>query len=171
MTSPVGFQVTYDVDAKHFAALLADLTLKVSPPGLATFLNTTVDPFIRARIDARFSGEGDEVVGSWHPLTQATQAIRASQGLPPDHPINVRHGKMKHFLTQSKMDVKPSGFDAVGIHPPPTGDKEMQEKIVTAQMGRNSPRTPPRPVLGVNENDLLFITSELVVYLTAGLIP
>lgn len=160
-----GFQIDFDVDAAHFNALLAELHLKVSPAGLTTFLNTIVDPFIRSRIDERFASEGDDVTGAWSPLTVATAMIRASQGISPDHPINVRTSKMRDYLVNTQSDVKPTGFDAVLSHPPPTGDAKLNEKIKTAQMGSTSPRTPPRPVIGLNQNDLLFVTSELVIYL------
>lgn len=164
------FLVDIETDAASAVAVLAHLTMKLSPAGLHTFLDTMVDPFIRARVDQRFASEGDDVVGAWHPLTVATQMIRAAKGYPSAHPINQRSHKMHSFLVNTQSDVKPTGIGATLTHPPPTGDGLMNQKIQTAQAGKSRPRTPPRPVIGVNENDMLFITSELALYLSEDFI-
>lgn len=77
---------------------------------------------------------------------------------------------MKDFLLLSPADIKVQGPEVELTHPGPTGDRSLQEKIQTAQSGSSNPNTRPRPVLGLNENDLLFITSELAAYLTEGMI-
>lgn len=160
-----GFNILFEADAASTNAMLAELEKRLSSEGLADFLSDRVDGFLRARIAQRFSGEGDDVSGAWHPLTVATSMIRASQGFPPDHPINVRTGDMRSFLVNSASDVKEHSLGATLKHPPPTTNKFINEKIRTAQQGKSRPRTPPRPVIGVNENDLLFVTSELAAYL------
>jgi hypothetical protein len=146
------------------------LEARLSPVGLVTFLSTVVDPFIRNRIQQRFAGEGDDVVGAWHPLSVATQQIRASYGFPPSHPINVRTGKLESWLVGAKSDVKQFGIGASLEHPPPGSDAILSKKLSTAQSGSSSPVTPARPVIGVNENDLLFVTSSLVAWLSQDMI-
>lgn len=166
----MSFFVEIIADPSEVNKVMQQLQVKLSPAGLAAFLQTIVDPFIRNRIEGRFNSEGDDVSGAWHPLEQATQQIRAAYGYPPDHPINMRTGKMRTFLTTTQSDVKMTGMGAELTHPPLTADAVMNKKIATAQMGSPSPSTPARPVVGLNDNDLLFITSELVVYITEGMI-
>jgi hypothetical protein len=146
------------------------LEARLSPIGLVTFLKTVVDPFIRNRIQERFAGEGDDVSGNWHPLSVATQQIRASYGFPPAHPINVRTGKLASWLVGSSSDVKQFGIGASLQHPPPGSDAILAKKLATAQSGSSQPPTAPRPVIGVNENDLLFVTSSLVAWLSQDMI-
>lgn len=162
------WELTFEADTEELEAVLQKLTVKLSPPGLMGFLATMVDPWLRMRTDNRFASEGDDVTGNWHPLTLATQMMRIQGGFPPSHPINVRTGKMRDFLTGMASDVKPNGIGATLTYPGPVGDPELNEKIKTAQMGKTarSQKTPARPVVGVNENDMLFITSELVAWLS-----
>lgn len=166
----MSFQVTFEADAAHLQGVLLMLEDKLNPLGLAEFMDATVDPFLRMRTEDRFAQEGDDVVGSWQPLQLATQQIRASKGFSPAHPINVRTGKMRNFLVNRPADVKPNGFGATLTYPGPIGDSELFEKLSTAQGGKSYPSTPPRPVIGVNENDMLFVTSELVAWLMEGYI-
>lgn len=165
-----GFEVTFEVDRQHLDLVLGSLAAKLSPPGLASFLDMIVDPFIRERINQRFAMEGDDVSGAWHPLSAATQHIRASYGFPAAHPINVRTGELRDWLVNTPSDIKVSGFTAEANHPPPTTDSVMNTKLVTAQSGKAHPKTPARPVIGLDENDLLFVTSSLVAYISEGMI-
>lgn len=147
------------------------LEARLSPVGLVAFLNTVVDPFIRNRIQQRFASEGDDVVGTWHPLAAATQQIRAFYGFPPSHPINQRTGRLESWLVGTSSDVKQFGVGASLQHPPPGSDAILNKKLKTAQSGSSYPPTSPRPVIGVNENDLLFVTSSLVAWLSQDMIP
>lgn len=165
-----GFQITFETDQKGAWEVLAHLRDRLDPGGLADFLEKVIEPYIKLRIENRFLSEGDDVVGKWHPLAVATHLIRASLGFPPDHPINVRTNEMRNFLVTSRSDIKIQGPEVELTHPPPTGNRGLSEKIKTAQQGKSSPRTQPRAVLGLNENDLLFITSELAAYLVEGTI-
>lgn len=166
-----GYYVLIETDTKEVNAVIQQLQDRLSPIGLVTYLNTVVDPFVRERIDQRFGSEGDDVSGAWHPLEQATQQIRAAYGFPPDHPINVRTGKLHSFLVGTPSDVKPDGMGATLEHPPPIADPIIRKKLDTVQAGSASPKTPARPVIGLNQNDLLFITSSLVAYLVEGMTP
>lgn len=162
---PTRWELTFESDVNDLSGVLASLYLKLSPPGLMAFLQSMVDPWLRMRTDNRFDSEGDDVSGAWHPLTHATQMIRAAGGFPSAHPINVRTGKMKSFLVGQRSDVKPNGLGATLTYPGATADPDLIEKIKVAQQGKAYPRTPPRQVIGVNTNDMLFITSELIAYL------
>lgn len=166
------FEIAFEAETQHLQGVLRHLDQRLNPDGLGDYLEAKIEPFLQMRIDARFAAEGDDVTGAWHPLKQATEMIRASKGFPPAHPINVRTNKMKHWLVNVPADLIIGGDEAVLIHPPFAGpsDAKTREKIQTAQQGKRSPNTPPRPVLGVNENDLLFITSELVAWITEGYI-
>jgi hypothetical protein len=168
----MSFNIMIETDRSQVDGIIKHLENKIEPAGLSTFLQTVVDPFIRNRIDQRFSSEGDDVSGKWHPLAQATQMIRASYGFPPDHPINKRTGKLHAQLVGHNSDVKPNGFGATLTHPAPgVLDPLTTKKLTTAQSGSSRPNTQPRPVIGVNENDLLFVTSSLTAYLIQGLTP
>lgn len=163
----MSFYVYFDVSQAQFAGTVALLNQRLSSVGLSLFLKTVVDPFVRNRIEQRFISEGDDVSGKWHPLTAATALIRTQKGFPPDHPINVRTGLMRQFLVGTPGDVRASGPLVTLTHPPPTADGLMTQKISTAQAGKSRPQTPARPVMGLNTNDALFITSELTAYLIA----
>jgi hypothetical protein len=165
-----GFYVLIESETAEADAVIQALLLRASPVGLSAFLSTIVDPFLRNRIEQRFDNEGDDMSGSWDPLAVATQQIRASYGFPPDHPINVRTGKLKSFLVGTNSDVKANGFGATLQHPPPIADPITAKKLATAQAGSPSPSTPARPVIGVNENDLIFVTSSLAAWLTQDMI-
>lgn len=166
----LGFQITIETDKSSAQGVIDELRDRLQAAGLEQFLEKVVEPFMKLRIENRFQSEGDDVTGKWQPLHVATQLIRASYGFPPDHPINVRTSQMKDFLVNTKSDIKASGADVTLTHPPPTGNKSLDEKIKAAQQGKSKPRTPARPVLGFNENDLLFVTSELAAYLVEGII-
>ncbi len=166
-----GFILDITTDSESFDAVRDNLDRKMDSLGIAAFLSSVVDPFLRNRIDSRFQSEGDEVSGRWHPLAQATQQIRASYGYPPNHPINVRTGKLRSHLVGTRSDVQANGMGATLIHPPPgSGDPVTNKKIKTAQSGSSHPPTPARPVIGINENDLIFITSSLTAYLSQDFI-
>lgn len=159
------WQLTFEADARHFQHVLAMLELKLSPSGLTGFLLATVDPFIRARTASRFGSEGDDVSGAWQPLEKATELIRAGAGFPPAHPINERTGRLRATLVGRPGDAKPNGFGANLTYPGPIGDASFWDKMETAQGGSTNPPTPPRPVIGLNENDMLFVTTELIAWL------
>lgn len=165
-----GFYVFIETDKSEFQKVMDHVQDRLSPVGLVTYLDTIVDPFLRNRIEQRFAGEGDEVSGAWHPLAEATQQIRSSYGYPPDHPINVRTGKLRAHLVGTESTVQADGMGATLQHPGPVADGVTRKKLVTAQSGSTSPSTPARPVIGVNENDLMFVTSSLVAYLAEGMI-
>ncbi len=158
-----------DVDPSQVTRLLSMMELNVSHPGLAVFLEDDIDPFIRTRIDERFAAEGDDAVGAWAPLLSTTEALRASKGFPPAHPINQRTHMMHNFLVGTHGDVKASSTDATLTYPGPGVDALMGLKLKAAQAGKSYPQTVPRPVLGFSDTDELYIHTELVRHILSGL--
>jgi len=147
----------------------------LSPVGMAFFMNTEVGPYLRARAASRFAREGDDVSGQWEPLKPVTQLIREENPdwpVGPTHPINKRTGELEHYITHSTPETWPTTVGATTQYPgrPPSG--ELAEKVETAQRGRVSPSTVPRPVLGVNETDILFVMTRLHFWISGpGVIP
>jgi len=165
----------YEID---FADTLADLTRVeelLSPVGMAYFMTTEVGPYLRERAKYRFEAEGDDVSGQWAPLSPVTQSIRESNPdwpVGPSHPINKRTGELEYYVTQSTPETFPTTLGATTRYPgrAPSGG-ELKSKMETAQRGRAQPKTVPRPVLGVNETDLLFVMTRLTFWLGGGVVP
>lgn len=163
----MSFVITFELDKQYLDTLVTELDQRLDALGLVAWLDRVVSPYIRARIGIRFAGEGDDVSGSWNPLTVATQQIRMNQGFGPG-PINRRYGQLYDFLMNSPGISVAAGFGAELTHPGPTGDWRTKVKLQTAQSGKSRPKTPARPVIGLNNNDYLFISSELTAYLIEG---
>lgn len=163
----IGYQVVVDMDASSTERILTYLNAALSPAGFATFLQETVGPYLEQRIKARFSGEGDDVVGPWAPLSPATIAVRTDQGYGAG-PINNRTGAMERFLEGHNWSIQ-SGADITVLQLPgfDVGGK-TGKKIKTAQMGDGASNTQPRPVLGMNEADLSYIVSTMAFWISAG---
>jgi phage gpG-like protein len=160
---PVGFiDIEIIGDDRGVRALLERLDTAMSPLSVAAMMTGQVGPFLQERARRRFEGEGDDAVGRWSPLAPATQEIRANNaqwGVGPASPINVRTGQMRAYVTQSSFeDVAVHSLGATLYYPSRKsegrGGKALQEKMRTAQQGRANPRTPARPVLGMNEQDM-----------------
>ena len=161
-------------DSKSVERMLMRLDTVLSPVAIAGFLGATVSPYLRGRAQARFTGEGDDVVGAWLPLSEATQEIRESMGYGAAHPINKRTGELEAYITQSAYSIMVDPLGAVLTMPgnQPTG--ELADKVKTAQQGKRGSKnswgdTDPRPVLGMNSNDTLFVLGALVTYVEKGM--
>jgi hypothetical protein len=147
----IGIQIVGE--ARGVEAMLIHLETKISPPGLVTWMESSVDPWLRERAQQRFDSEGDDVSGSWLPLSPYTQNIRSDMGYGADHPINVRTGEMEDYVT-GPGNSYPTAVGATLEAPGATTAPDIAAKVTTAQMGSDFPNTPPRPVLGVNARDL-----------------
>lgn len=145
--------------------MLLRLEMALSPPGLGQFLATRAEPYLRKRASERFRAEGDDVVGEWLPLTRYTQDVRASQGYGAAHPINRRTGRLEDYITHSPASITMHSSGASLKYPgtKPTG--ELKDKVRTAQMGKPYPKTPPRPVLGMNHRDLEAVLLGLAMHI------
>lgn len=154
------------VDATSAIARMQRIGVKLSMTGLQAFMHGTVVPWLQMRAADRFSQEGDDAVGKWSPLKQATMYLRANQGFPPAHPINVRTGQMRNFIVHASGNVTAAPGIASLNWPGPTGRiKSIDEKIRTAQMGKPSPSTVARPVLAVSMKDTIFVMAATTAYL------
>src|SRR5512140_2118310 len=96
--------VEFMTNDREVVRLLERFDLILDPLRIGAWLETTVDPWFRQRASDRFQSEGDDVSGPWMALKPATWDYRQNnpQGpFPPEHPINVRTGKLGVFVTQS----------------------------------------------------------------------
>ena len=88
-----------------------------------------------------------------------------SQNYGPAHPINHRTGELEAYITGSPhlLEVTPYGASLTMPGTEPTG--ELKRKVRVAQAGdpgsATNGLTPPRPVIGVNEKDLLFVLTSM----------
>jgi hypothetical protein len=140
-------------------ATLMHLELMLSAGMIGGYLKAVVEPYLQERASARFAGEGDDVVGKWSPLKPATVAIRQHKGFPGEHPINVRTGELEQYVTGDPGFVAPDPFGATLTWPGDPQGAELEHKVQVAQVGED--RTIPRPVIGVNERDLMFVLASL----------
>lgn len=150
-------------------AMLMRMDTALQPTAIAGFLGATVDPFLRGRAKDRFNSEGDDVSGNWPALSSSTQDIRASMGYGPAHPINVRTGLLEEYIVTSPHDINIGiGIASLGLPgTPATG--ALLSKLKVAQAGTT--RGPARPVLGMNENDLLYVLTALSGFFAIASIP
>lgn len=170
-------ETTYvKVDTANTEELLTRVNTALSSEALAEFLLGEVSPFLNARARDRFKHEGDAAVGgTWKPLTAHTQAIRAwgiqnmGWAIGPDHPINKRTGELEDYVAGGNGTTIPWGEGASLLYPDPArATGELKAKMQTAQKGRTDPRTPPRPVLAVDETDLAFVLRRLLEHIVVG---
>jgi len=159
-------RVVYNVNTAVARAILTGLQIKLSPPAMMAWMQAAVVPYIQQRVANRFAGEGDDVVGKWHPLKVETEAIRLKAGYGGAHPINVRTGQMKNFLTGSfGSTISAGGITELEFPNQGSVTGQLAQKIMTAQMGTAIPPTQARPVLGLNINDNMALTALLSGYL------
>lgn len=156
--------INFEGDDSQVNRMLDYLDTKLSPEGMALWMENDLEEWLQARARNRFASEGGDAVGGggWLPLRPATEAIRASQGFPASHPINKRTGELEDLLTRGSAAIVVTGSGAIFKYPGKVPRGELKTKFQTAQQGRAYPRTPPRPVLGVDEMDLAFILRSLV---------
>jgi hypothetical protein len=152
-------------NAAGVQAMLTRLENKLLPPNIGAFLKGSVEPFLEMRAQQRFAGEGDDVSGPWAPLQPATQVIRASQGYGADHPINRRTGQLENYIANSGGAVSFNPAGATLTYPGAPASGELADKVQTAQVGRTNPSTVPRPVLDMNNNDLLAVLTATALYI------
>lgn len=152
-------------DSVGVQRMLLHMMAKLSPTNLVGFLNNKIDPYLRMRARSRFSSEGDDVVGKWASLSPFTQQIRSSQGYGGSHPINKRTGRLEAYIIggSNQIIATPLGASLTTPGQKPTG--QMLDKVLTAQEGSSGGKgqrpTVPRPVMGLNERDLLFVLTAL----------
>jgi|KBSMisStaDraftv2_1062788.scaffolds.fasta_scaffold593758_2 hypothetical protein len=170
--SAQGMSIQLIGDVAGVQKMFEHLDSALNPIAIAAFLGAEITPYLQARAKARFSGEGDDVVGGWRPLSAVTENFRATgraQGMwavGDAHPINVRTHQLEQYITSGIGNVSPTPSGAILQYPNPSRvTRTLREKIKTAQQGKAQPRTPPRPVLGVNERDMTFLLLSLASHI------
>lgn len=167
------------VEEEQVEEMLLRLVMATSTAGIAAWAKADIDPWLSRRAANRFDSEGDKASGGWKPLSALSQEWREMQGFPPDHPINVRTGALKDYVTR-KADgfFYPNGAGGGRYLYP--GDavpftNYIAAKLKTAQQGRKrgenklfaNATTPARPVLALDETDVLALTQSYANYLHA----
>lgn len=150
---------------------LMNLIMLLSPAGATVFLSSTIAPYLAKRGKERFQAEGDDVTGPWAPLKPATVMMRQQAGYGGEGPINRRTGELEAWIVQDSGFSYPTGFGASMRFPGRKPQGELKKKVETAQSGRTSPHTVPRPVVGVNENDLLFLMAAMELAVETAIVP
>lgn len=150
-------------DSRGVTEMLRRIDQSLSPVGLEFFMKQSVEPWLQSRARDRFQDEGDDAVGTWEPLKQSTVMIRGQRY--GEHPINRRTGELEDYITQSPGDAHELGSGAVLVYPGNKASGELLQKVETAQRGKPSPSTVPRPVLGMNETDLAFVLGGLAKFI------
>lgn len=163
MAGTIGIQIVGNV--KGVERMLLALDTALNPVAIGGFLQGVVEPYLRERASSRFAQEGDDVVGKWAPLKESTQSYRTQAGYGASHPINRRTGELEEYITGSPVRqlVAPWGAALTMPGNPPAGD--LKEKVSIAQIGGGEYNTIPRPVLGMNHNDLLFVLTGLAFHI------
>jgi hypothetical protein len=159
-------QLGYRVEATQALEAVAKVKALTSPAGLASWLSGQMGPHLISRMEDRFAKEGDDAVGKWELLSEATVFIREGQGYPGDHPINVRTGEMfRYLVSNSNVDVSTTAEGATLVYPGTDTVGDLADKLATAQGGADSPSTPARPVLGLSAVDLGWGVSSLTAFI------
>lgn len=158
--------LTITSDSRDVQAMLDRVSDALDTVGMYTFLNAEVGPWLRERAQNRFANEGDDVVGIWAPLEAYTVSVRDSGGYGGEHPINKRSGELESYIVDGGWDVTASTALSILTFPGTLPNPSQAVKVVTAQTGATYPRTPPRPVLGMNEADLGFVLAALATHVT-----
>lgn len=162
--------VSIEVESKMVERVLNSVWFALSGPNLEHWLDTKAHPHFAEEIDMRFAVEGDRKSGSWQPLEESTVRIREQQGFGPD-PINVRTGQLEDFVSNEYETRVGDGWaimDLPGESPNPV----TAAKLETAQRGRapgenpiTASGTPARPVLAVDETDMMALLEGLSVHI------
>lgn len=156
-------QITLQIDVQDQSTigLLSRIRLALLPTTLQEFMRVGVQTWLVKRIEDRFTSEGDDASGKWAPLRWSTQHIRSQLGYGAEHPINVRTGALKNWLTSGGTTAV-NGADVSFTLPRASGDAELLHKLKIAQVGTTSfPGTHSRKVLAMSEVDYAGILERL----------
>lgn len=155
-----GMQVLVAGNDEGVQRMLEVLDTALNPVAIAAFLGAAVGPYLEKRAEARFADEGDDAVGQWAPLKEVTVGIREAQGYGAG-PINHRSGELEEYITGSGSAIVAHSWGASLTFPGASPVGELEEKVRTAQQGKDYPATVPRPVLGISETDLVYVLTAL----------
>lgn len=145
--------------------------------GFREFTVTRVHPYLAAAHKGYFERETAPNGQPWEPLSAATEQFRRVHGFPAAHPINVRTGKMRSFVTD-RYDLEAwLGGMSVGevtkvrlTMPSLERDSTIAAKISRAQQGGISQfgnAFPARPVIGYAPADPTVITGMAATWFSS----
>jgi hypothetical protein len=162
------------VDATSVDAVLDGIEDAISPYSLLQFMIHDVAPYLSEQIVDVFAGLGNDSIpgGGWAPLEDSTLKIRHALGYWDDYAINERSGDLLHYLTHSH-DIQLEAFGSSITVPGDTTDPILWKKLKVAQEGWTQGAnemlpgavTPARPILGLNDADLMAVTAMLQVHI------
>jgi hypothetical protein len=165
---------TVITEVKSVQALLAAAHFAIGPPSMAAWLSGPMTHNIQQRAQERFLGQGEDISdggggwSNWEPLQDSTISWRASAGYGAT-PINVRTGELESYITGSPSNVTPTGTGASLVYPGTPASGTLATKVQTAQAGKATPQTDPRPVLGLSSPDLEFALMSLGTWIATSI--
>lgn len=177
--SMVSANVTVESNAQELEVWVRGVEGILRGGQLMVFMRAAMLPYLQRRARERFSREGDDVSGSWLPLSEATNEIRVREGFPGEHPINQRTHELYNWITHGTTPVIRGGNDWATLDwPGPQPNPALYEKLTTAQRGKSGGRgkdkykgnfgpTPARPVIGINQRDAAAAISVLTTFFIA----
>lgn len=168
--------VAIQVEEDQVLEMLFRLEVATSQVGIASWATTEIDPWLQMRAADRFDREGDAASGAWVPLSSFTSEWRDEGGFPAEHPINVRTGALRDYIThEAEGDWFTRGLNAgqyvwPGAALPYTN--HITAKLKTAQLGvprGENPKfpnssTPRRPVVAVDATDMRALLESYANY-------
>jgi len=154
----VDFYVTVD-DSRPTLRLKA-IQDRVGGAGLASFMQGFAAPILQDRAYERFELEGDDASGRWKPLAASTIARRDKAGYVPIR-INDRTGAMRAWVESAPGKIKGTKAAVLYEWPGSPDNRTIGRKLKVAQQGLADPYTVPRPVVAVDEDDLLAILAAM----------
>lgn len=168
--SPSNISMNFVTDKKGVEVLFKSMNYSLSPVGLAAFMSQVVDPYLHHRAHDRFVSEGDDATGRWLPLKPSTVVMRTEQGFPGAHPINRRTGELERFITERPGRIGQEGAFTTLTLPDHVPSGELGKKFVAAQTGKVPGRKAhsARPVLKLNERDMISVVTELSFFIMRG---
>lgn len=158
----------FTVDDSAVEAYLDKLTDVISTASITEWLDVSVETYLHDRASKRFAAEGDDVTGSWAPLSPYTIADRLAQGYN-EGPILHRTGALENFVTNSQGEIVSDEVSVTLTTPGPAEDAGLALKFAVHQTGSSKMRIPARPMLGINEQDVETILESLTLHITEGL--
>ena len=162
-----GIHIQIIADTSGVMSAFNVLLDKLSHGGMAIWLNHFIYPYLKERAQSRFLNEGDDAAGKWLPLTEATISFRDSGGFGPG-PINKRTGELEAFIVGANASIFPTPIGTQMNYPGEVPVGILGTKVQTAQMGKDSPSTPARPVVALGLQDLNWTLQSLALYIQAG---
>lgn len=170
-----------EVKKKDVDRALAALAFATSPASYALFHQTLTLRWLVERTTHRFTHQGGpEVDGTWAALSDARRDIRSHAALNPEPP-NIATSELMGWILSNKGATVKSGVGATFSYPGAMPRRpSVKAKLQTAQKGKPagfpmptgsggtkpSPSpTPPRPILGLDEVDLIHMLGALELWI------